>query len=68
MFFDYVQAIGLGIVAMNDEGQLRLPRERHLITEDAVLHFARGMIVEIIKADFAPGDNFGMLRQASQFI
>ena len=53
---------------MNDEGQLRLPRERHLITEDAVLHFARGMIVEIIKADFAPGDNFGMLRQAGQFI
>ena len=32
------------------------------------MRFARGVIVKIIEADFAPGDDFGMLRQAGEFV
>src|SRR5260370_382506 len=53
---------------MSDDGQLGLLRQRHLIPKNAMLHIARRMIVEIIEANFAPRDDFGMLRQPGQFI
>ncbi len=53
---------------MNDDRQLRLLRERHLVAEDAVLHFARRMIVEVVETDLAPRDDFRMFHQPGQFI
>ena len=57
------EAIGPGIAAMDDDGQFRGACERHLVAEDLLLHFARRVIVEIVEADFAPGDYFRMLRE-----
>ncbi len=53
---------------MNDDGKLRLPRQRHLVAKNAVLHIARRMIVKIIETDFAPSNDFGMLRQPGQLV
>src|SRR5258705_5696333 len=68
VFVDHVQTIGPGIAAVNDDGKLCLLRKGHLIAEDAVLRFARRMIVVVVETDLAPGDDFGMLRQLSQLI
>ncbi len=53
---------------MNDDGQFCLLRKGHLIAEDTMLDFAGRMIVEVVEPHLAPGDDFGMLRQASQFL
>ena len=68
MFFNHVYTIRPRISTVNDDGKLRLVRKRHLVAEYFMLHFARGMIVEIVQADFAPGNYFGMLREPGQFI
>src|SRR5260370_15348296 len=68
VFFDHIQTIGPGIAAMNDNRQLGLLRERHLVAENAVLHIARRMIIEIIETNLPPGDDLGMLRQPGQFL
>src|SRR5258708_33810627 len=68
MFLDHGQTIGPGVAAMDDDGQLGLLSERHLIAEDTMLHIARRMIVEIVETNFAPSDDFGMLRQPGQFV
>ena len=51
---------------MDDDGQLGRVREFHLLAKDALLNVARGVIVEIIEANFAPGNDFGMLRELGQ--
>ncbi len=60
-FFEEAEAIGPGIAAMDDDGEFGGVGELHLLAEDAFLDVARGVIVEIVEADFAPGDDFGML-------
>ena len=59
-FFDELQAIGPGVAAVDDDGEFCFASESHLLAKDFVLHFARRMIVEIVEADLAPGDYFGM--------
>ena len=39
-----------------------------MLAEDCGLQFAWRVIVKIIEADFAPGDDFGMLREACEFV
>src|SRR5260370_22942800 len=68
VFFDHIQTIEPGLAAMNDNRQLGLLRERHLVAENAVLHIARRMIIEIIETKLSPGDDLGMLRQPGQFL
>ena len=41
-------------------------REFHLPAEDALLDVARGVIVEVVQADFAPGDYFGVLGELGE--
>src|SRR6267142_6928788 len=67
MFFNYVQAICPRVAAMDDNGLLRPPRQRNLVSENMRLHFARRMIVKIIESDFSPRDDFRMLSQPCQF-
>ena len=57
-----------GIAAVNDDGELGGVGEFHLLAEDTFLEVARGMVVEIIETDFAPGDDFGMLREAGKCV
>src|SRR6266516_3215932 len=38
------------------------------MAEDRGLHVARGVVVKIIQANFAPGDDFGMLCEESEFV
>src|SRR5260370_20189072 len=68
MFFDHVEAIRLGIGAMNNDWKVGLVRQRHLLVENAMLQVARRIIVEVVESDLAPRDDFGMLRQSGQFI
>ena len=49
---------------MNDDRQLGLPCQRHLIAKNSLLHIARRMIVEIVETNLAPGDDFWMFRQS----
>ena len=62
------KAVVPSIAAMNDDGELSGVGELHLRAENGGLHVARGVVVKIIQANFAPGDDFGMLREASEFV
>jgi hypothetical protein len=62
------EAVGPGITAVNDDRELGGVSEFHLLAENAFLEVTRGMIVEIVEADFAPGDDFRMLREAGESI
>ncbi len=53
---------------MDNDGELGLLGKSHLVAKNSVLCIARRMIVKIVKTDFAPGNDFGMLRQPSQLI
>ena len=61
------EAIGPGVAAMNNDGQMGFAGEGKLATEDILLHVARRMIVKIIEADFAPGEDARMLGEAREF-
>ena len=54
------EAIVPGVAAVDDDGEIRGLSEFHLLAEDCFLDVAGGMVVEIVEADFAPGDYFGM--------
>ncbi len=74
MFADQAQQIVPGILAVvgrtavNDDRQLGRSRHFHLLEEDALLHVARRVIVKVVEPDLAPGDDFGIVRQALQFV
>ena len=53
---------------MDDDGEFGGVGEFHLLAEDGVLDVAGGVVVEIVEADFAPGDYFGMFREAGEFV
>src|SRR5271157_4941273 len=53
---------------MNDDRQFRRAGHFHLLKEDALLHVARRMIVEVVEPDFAPGYNLGIARQSFKLI
>jgi len=57
------EAIVPGVAAMNDHGLLRGARQRELPAKDSLLHVARGMVVVIIEAHFAPSDHAGVAGQ-----
>jgi hypothetical protein len=40
----------------------------HLLNEDALLHIARRVIVEVVEADLAPGDHVGIAGKALEFV
>ncbi len=66
--FELGEAVVPGVPAMNDDRQLSRVSQLHLCAEDRCLHVARRMIVEIIQTDFAPGNDFAMLREAGEFV
>src|SRR5467141_3231817 len=66
VFFDKVEAVRPSLAAMDDEGQLGLSGERHLFAKDARLYLSRRVIVMIVEADLAPGDDAGTLRECCQ--
>ena len=49
-------------------GSLAYARERHLVAKTLCLGFAGRVIVEIVEADFAPGDDFGMGGERGELI
>ncbi len=53
---------------MNDDREFGDLGQLHLRVEDSGLRVAPGVIVEIIEADFAPGNDFAMLREAGEFV
>jgi hypothetical protein len=64
----HVEAIVPGVPAVDDDRELRGVREFHLPAEDVGLYVSRGVVVEIVETDFAPGDDFWTLREARQFM
>ena len=68
MLLDERKAVVPGIAAVNDDGELSGVGELHLRAKNGGLHVAWGVVVKIIEANFAPGDDFGMLREASEFV
>src|SRR5712672_119298 len=68
VLFDLREAMVPGVAAVNYDGELCGVGELHLRAEDGGLRIARGVIVEIIEADFAPGNDFAMLREAGEFV
>src|SRR4029077_10816980 len=64
----HVEAIVPGVPAVDDDGQLRGAGEFHLLAENGGLHVARGVVVEVVEADLAPGDYLGMPGEPRQFI
>ena len=68
MGLEHIETIGPSVSAVDDDGQLGGVGELHLVTKDALLDVAGGVIVEIIEADFAEGDHFGMLREPGQSV
>ncbi len=53
---------------MNHDGQFGRPRQLHLSEKYLLLQLARRVIVEVVQADFAPGDDLGPLRQLLEFL
>src|SRR5437879_11986558 len=53
---------------MNDDGAARAARQFELFGEDALLSISGGMVVVIIETDFAPGQEFWMLRQIAELV
>ena len=49
-------------------GSFGLLRERHLVAKNAILHVARRVIVEIVEANFAPGDDFRVLGELRELV
>ena len=39
----------------------------HLAAEDRLLDVARGVVVEVVEADLAAGEDFGLLQQRVEF-
>src|ERR1700723_4412072 len=73
MFGYHRQAIIPGVLAvigwpaMNDDGQLRRPRQLHLTTEDFFLYLSWRMVVEIVESNLSPCDHPRMPRPPQQF-
>src|ERR1700676_5486003 len=65
-FFEKIEGVRPGIAAMNDDGKLCGVGQSHLFAEDFLLDLARRMVVEVVKADFAPGDYFWAMRKSFQ--
>ena len=59
---------GIGAVlagaAVDEDGELDGGGQRELPAEDLLLHVARGMVVVVVEADFADGDDARMLGEA----
>ncbi len=47
---------------MDDDGELCRLCQFHLLSEDCLLYFSWGVIVEIVEADFSPGYYLGIPR------
>src|ERR1700730_2716733 len=60
-FFEKIEGVRPGIAAMNDDGKLCGLGQSHLFAKDFLLDVARRMVVEVIEADFTPGDYFGVM-------
>ena len=58
----------VGRAAVNDDGQLGGLCHLHLLNEDALLHVAWRVIVEVVESDLAPGDDLGIARQTFEFV
>src|SRR5437660_4705816 len=52
----------VGWTAMNNNGQLRCPRQLHLSHEDYLLYFSGRVVVKVVEADFSPRNHLGMPR------
>ena len=63
MPIEYLEAIGPSLPAMDDDRQTCGAGQIKLLDEDALLNVARGMIVMVVEADFAPGQEVWMLWQ-----
>ena len=65
LLFEQVESVvpGVGAVvgwaAVDDDGLLVGGGDLHLAAEDLLLGFARGVVVEVVEADLAAGDDFG---------
>ncbi len=66
-FVEDAEAIGPGIAAMDDDGEMGLAGEAELAAKDGLLNVARRVVIEIIEADFAPGEDAGVLGEAGEF-
>src|SRR5579862_2132604 len=70
MFAQQGKAVVPGIIAvfgrtaMDHDGKFGDGSQLHLFAKNPLLNVARRVIVEIIEANFAPGYDFGMPRQA----
>ncbi len=61
-FVDDLQAIGPGVAAVDDDGELGRAGLVELAPEDLLLHLARRVVVVIVEANLAPGDYARMFR------
>jgi hypothetical protein len=61
------EAIGPSVAAMNDDGEIDFASKHKLAAKDILLNIARRVIVEIVEADFAPGEDAGVFREAGEF-
>src|SRR5947209_1046375 len=55
-----------GLASMNHDGPFAFGGDSHLLNEDGALHFTRGVVVMIVKANFSHGDHAGMREYFSQ--
>src|SRR4029453_7314114 len=53
---------------MNDQGQCGLPRQADELRENSALNFARRMVVKVVQAGFADGNNLGVGGQLFDFL
>src|ERR1051326_4557779 len=57
----------VGLAAVDDDRELRSARRFHLTDEDLLLAVARGMVVEIVQANFSPSDDLFVSGKLFQF-
>ena len=61
-----IEAVGPGLAAVNNDGAAGTARQVELFDEDALLNVARRMVVVIVEADLADGQEFGVLGQSGK--
>src|ERR1700722_13049574 len=65
--FNERKAIGPRVATVDDDGELGVAGQSHLVAEYLMLDVARGVIIKIIQSNFAPSDYFWMFGELREF-